>query len=433
MRPHIVDLNDAMLRIARGADELLQSPAYATFVNNQVELGDHGYAHAWLHPRQASNRFWHDLNTAPLTQFGKRVRHHGDLAFLHLQQLRDHAGRPASAIVVVPGTYQRAQLSLLLGIAEAAGLGVTALVDSAVAAGATLPPGLFTVAEVLLHQTVLTRIEVTADQVVRRHLEGILGAGLVHFEQLFVRVIVDAFLTRCRFDPLHDARTEQLLHTHLPAWLSLLAEQPEIILTIDHHGVRHQTRLQREALATAAAPLYQQITQRATGSALVIDHRLNTLPGARAGLRPLQVLAANAVFAGCVASPDLRDLAPHGGVNLRVSLARAENAPSAIVPPQSVAASPSHLLAQHTAYRLSAQPLYLTPRGAVHTTRGPEAVCVVLKDPNGAQIEVLDSAQVALNGRVISGHCALAVGDHISVPGAMALFVPITVTTLNAV
>ena len=115
------------------------------------------------------------------------------------------------------------------------------------------------------------------------------------------------------------------------------------------------------------------------------------------------------------------------------TIARAENAPSAIVPPQSVAASPSHLLAQHTAYRLSAQPLYLTPRGAVHTTRGPEAVCVVLKDPNGAQIEVLDSAQVALNGRVISGHCALAVGDHISVPGAMALFVPITVTTLNAV
>ena len=100
---------------------------------------------------------------------------------------------------------------------------------------------------------------------------------------------------------------------------------------------------------------------------------------------------------------------------------------------QPTATSPSHLLAHHTAYRLSAQPLYLTPRGTVHTIREPDTVCVVLKNPNGAQIEVLDSVQVALNGRVISGHCPLAVGDHISVPGALALFVPITVTTLNAV
>ena len=176
MRPFIVDLNDTAIRVARGSDELVQSPAYATLVKHQIELGDTGYAHAWLHPRQSSNRFWHDLNSAMLTQFGKRVRHNGDLAYLHLQWLRERTGRPTSALFLVPGSYQRPQLSLLLGIAEAAGLGVSALIDSAVASAAMLPPGTYSIAELMLHQTVLTRVEINAHQVERRHVD-VMGIG----------------------------------------------------------------------------------------------------------------------------------------------------------------------------------------------------------------------------------------------------------------
>ena len=433
MRPFIVDLNDTAIRVARGIDELVQSPAYATLINHQIELGDAGYQHAWLHPRQSSNRFWHDLNSATLTRFGKRVRHNGDLAYLHLQSLRERAGRPTSALLLVPGAYQRPQLSLLLGIAQAAGLGVSALIDSAVASAAMLPPGTYSIAELMLHQTVLTRVEINTDQVERRHVE-VIGIGLAHFEQHFLRVIVDAFLTRCRFDPLHDASTEQLLHSHLPAWLNLLSDQPEIILTIDFRGARHETRIQRDALASAVIALYQQIAERAVGTALVLDHRLARLPGAQQSARPVHLLDAAAGFTGCVVSPELAQATSTGGVSLRTVLKRAEHAPNtAITSPASAAPGATHLLARHTAYALSANPLYLTPRGAVQGTRGAEAVGAISRTAHGVQLEVFNTAQIALNGQLIRERCRVTVGDHITVPGAMALFVPIQVTTADAI
>ena len=133
----LIDLNDAELRVARDEQEITRSPGYATLVQHTVVVGEQGFAHAWLHPRHTHSHYWETLNTAPITQLGKRIRHAGDLAFLHLEYLREQAGRPDRITLIVPGRYTRTQLSLLLGIAEAAGLTVEGLVDSAVAVGAT--------------------------------------------------------------------------------------------------------------------------------------------------------------------------------------------------------------------------------------------------------------------------------------------------------
>ncbi|MSR15380.1 MAG: hypothetical protein EXR86_12620 [Gammaproteobacteria bacterium] len=429
MRPTIFEINDVGIRVARGTDEIVCSPGYASYVEGRIELGERGHAHAWLTPRHSSNRFWLELNTSPLHQFGKRVRHAGDLAYLHLELLRERAGNPKSAIFITPSTYQRAQLSLLLGVAQANGMVVTALVDSAAAVGASLSPGQYLYLEATLHQAVLTRIDVDAEAT-RSHCEVLAGCGMVQFEQAMLGCIVDAFLSRCRFDPLHDASTEQLLHTHLPEWLRLLQQRPEIAIAIDFRGTRHETRIHRDALTAATAPLVQQIERRVGGARLILDHRYLCIPGFFAQWPSARHLSPETVLHACAEDPELQAPPGNSGVSLRTSLACIGPELPVRVPlaaPSAPINAPSHLLINHVAYPLTAIPIYLAARGEVRDRAEADSVCRLVLDPSGALIEPCNGAQVAINGQTLVGSRALLIGDHLTIPGATSLFVPIRV------
>ncbi len=423
MRPTLIDLNDSELRISRGVDELARSPGYATLVDHKIEIGETGHANAWRAPRQSHHGFWQLLDTTPLAQLGKRVRHAGDLAYLHLAHLRERGGRPSSAIFIVPGAYQRAQLSLLLGIAQAAGLQVEALVDSAVAVGATLPPGRYTHVETSLAHSTITRLEVDERRATRTHIEIVEETGFTHFEQRIIDCIVAAFLKSSRFDALHDALTEQLLHTHLAQWLGLLAEQPEITLNIDYRGVRHAARLRREVLAEALAPLGRILAERAGAGHILLDYRLRALPGLTTEWAA-QVLPANAALTGCTHSPDLT-LVDSSGVTLRTALAVVPTAVQLVLAPARRHAreprrpplNATHVVHEHVAYPLSMHALYLTARGTVERSAGPDVLGKVMSESGGARVEILSGTALQLNGQVLNGSTSLAPGDRLAVSG----------------
>jgi hypothetical protein len=428
MRPTLIDLNDVELRIARGSDELARSPGYATLVNQKVEIGDSGFAHAWLLPRQSNNRYWQALNTTPVTQLGKRVRHAGDLAYLHLEHLRERGGRPDQAIFIVPACYQRTQLSLLLGIAQAAGLAIDALVDSAVAVGAALAPGTYTIVEALLHQATITQIAVDQQRAVLLQTEIVPEAGHTHFEQRIIGCIVEAFLKDCRFDPLHDAATEQLLHTHLAQWLALLGERPEIAVSIEYHGARHEARLQRGAIAAAIAPLRLSLAQRAGHGSILLDYRLARLPGITLDWPGAQPLPANAALTGCADSPDLQNITGQAvGLRRELAIVPATSRAAPAIPPRAAHTGATHLLVQHLAYPLTHIPLHLTARGTVQRAVAPDTVANVSLDAGGSKVEVTPDAGVLLNGQRIVGSARLSPGDHLTIAGATSLFVPIAV------
>ena len=434
MRPTLIDLNDVELRITRGTDELARSPGYATLVNQKVEIGDKGFAHAWLLPRQSYNRYWQALNTAPLTRLGKRVRHAGDLAYLHLELLRERGGRPSDAIFIVPSAYHRAQLSLLLGIAQAAGLTVKGLVDSAVAVGAILPPGHYTHVEASLYHTNVTQIRVDDRRALRTHTEVVPDTGISHFEQRIISCIVEAFLRGCRFDALHDAATEQLLHTHLAEWLALLAERPEITISLEYRGARHEARLHRDSLAAAIAPLRRTLSARVGAGIALLDYRLGGLPGITLEWPTAQILPAHAALTGCTYSPELHTVTG-GGVTLRTELAVVP-VESRFVPVQAqrlMTQGATHLLVQHVAYPLSTLALHLTARGTVLRAPSADSVGSVVLDGAGARLEVARGATLMLNGQRVTGSARLAPGDHLSVAGAACVFVPITVRDDDAI
>ncbi len=427
MIPCVIDLNDVSVRVAYGLEERVQSPGYAVLDDGRIEIGTAARARAWLHPRQAHNQYWQTLDTSPLQNLGRRVRHAGDLAYLHLTQLLERAGQPKSAIVVVPGSYQRAQLSLLLGIANAAGLTVTAIADSACAAATTLPPGRYCHIEMLLHQSVVTTLEVDEARVRRTAVEVIAGAGLVTIERHLIGALVQAFLSRCRYDPLSQAPTEQALHDLLPEWLTALTSTPEIPIALEHRGHRHETRIQRETLQAAVAPVLRQIQARAGTGLVVLDHRLAAIPGVPSELSAAHVMARDAVFHGCVANPGLAQA--DSGVNLCTELATV--APAGRLPASASRAagalSASHLLIQHTAYPLTGTPLYLAARGGARHGAATDSAFSVVLDNDGARLDVINGATVMLNGDIVIATARVAPGDHIAVLGAPTLFLPIRV------
>ncbi|MBM4228581.1 MAG: hypothetical protein FJ164_12675 [Gammaproteobacteria bacterium] len=429
MRPTLIDLNDVELRVSHGEDEILRSPGYATLVDHKVEVGERGFGEAWRHPRQSHNRYWQMLDTSPLRHLGKRVRHAGDLAWLHLEELRRQAGGPERAMFILPGAYQRAQLSLLLGIAQAAGLQIDALVESAAAAGAVLAPGHYMHVEACLHQTVLTRLEVGEDDAVCVAREVLPELGYLQFEKRILGCVVDSFLTGCRFDALHEGSTEQLLHSQLGQWMSLLAQQGKVTLTIDHRGTRHEAVLQLDDVRAALAPLRRALIARAGTGAVVVDYRLARLPGLLDDWSNALALPAGAVFTGIAHSPGLVEPAG-GGVSLRSQLACVPpqfRLAASHVTPVALASPASHLLVGDTAWELTASAWYLTRRGTVQRGKGVETLGAVIRGPRGAEVTASEGSGLLLNGEPVRGTQALRAGDHLTAVGSACLFVPISV------
>ena len=422
----VIDVNDFELRAALGGDVVATSPGYATAVDGQVELGARALALAQLHPRATENRFWRDLNTAPVQHFGKRVRHHADLAYLHLEQLRTLAGSPQEAVFAVPGSMTHEQLALLLGIAQACRVKPVALVDSAVAAGAAvLGKGQWALIDLQQHQAVITGLAV-AERVTRGVVEVLPGLGLNALRQACVQAVTKAFVTHCRFDPLHHAATEQLLFEQLPHWLEMLADHTEIRVQIDYRGARFDTRVERAAIVTAVTPLLARLRAALpAGTRPVASHRLAAQPGFVDLFGAIPVLTAHAVFNGLQVPPVA---GADQGIRLVTEL-RASSTPTINVEQAltTAAGAPTHLLDHHRAAALGLAPLYLLARGGFSRSADATALCAANVGTNGAELQAQDGGRVLLNGRAVSGRVTLSAGDQITFSGTSALFTAITV------
>ncbi len=418
----VIDVNDYELRAAVGHGEIVSSPGYASVSDGRIELGARALAQAQLHPRTTENRFWRDLDTTPVHHFGKRVRHHADLVWLHLEHLRSLVAPHDGAVFAVPGNLSHEQLSLLLGIAPAAKFTPVALVDSAVAAGAAaLGPGHWAHVDLQQHQAVVTALDV-GGEVRRGAVEVLPGLGVNALRAACVRAITRAFVTHCRFDPLHHAETEQLLHDQLPRWLALLATSPEISVQLAWRGGRFDTRIARAALVDAAVPLLARLRAALPAGLLpVASHRLAAQPGYAEVFGAMPALSSRAVFDALHTPPASSD-----GIRLVTSLP-ASASPTILAPAAAGSVAATHVLDHHRAFALSRQPLYLLARGGV--TRTPEALawCSVALGAHGAELTAQDP-RVRVNGQPVVGRVPLAAGDHVTFTGAAALFTLIAVT-----
>jgi hypothetical protein len=251
-------------------------------------------------------------------------------------------------------------------------------------------------------------------------------------------MIASVFVKKTRFDPLHQAATEQRLVDGLPGWLEAVRDGGRAAIEIEAGGATYSVELHAQEFAGAASHIYDEyarVLQRARPAGgplhLRLSHRFALLPGLHerlAEIRDCEVvrLPRGAAALGALAYERFvrRDgrgltLVQHLPVPLRADTVRAA-APEDSVP---VAMRPTHAVIASRAYRISRHPLTLGAavpgdRRALPLEPGPgvsRSHCTLWSDADATWLEDHSTYGTFVNGDRIAGRVALRVGDRVRV------------------
>lgn len=289
-----LEINDTGLTLLTGGAEPLVSPGVAVIEDRRLLLGIDAMKQSRLKPGRVNSRFWEQLNLEPLGNGGRDVRTAADLAYSHLKSIWQPASGEHEVILVVPGVYNAEQLGLLLGITNECGIPVTGLVDTAVAGSRFSAPGRQLLhLDVHMHRLVISELE-EGKLIRRQRTEIIAGVGQASLRDIWCNSIADAFIRNTRFDPMHQAESEQLLHDRLPGWLESLEQQDSAMLEVETRGRKYQLTIKREQLVQASREIFRQVVRqvaargKGTGVLVQLTHRARALPGLVEALQELE-------------------------------------------------------------------------------------------------------------------------------------------------
>jgi len=292
-----------LLQIDGQADE---SPGFALPEKTGLLVGKAAESKAHLLPRQIINHFWDHLNTDPLEQPGQHgPQSTAEIAYRHLDRIWQQIQKNGDEIIIaVPGHYNRQQLGLILGIANELSIPVKGFVPLALAAAPGAHPG-----KMILHLDIhLHRLEVTyLKQGQQLTLEDSVAGpekGLIYLHRQWAEAIGQEFMSSTRFDPFHQAASEQELYDRLPGIFFNLQHSPSIAFDMTGGSRTYGITLTRDLIARKAATVYTEIGQIIEGLRtqhgenepsviLQLTHRLARLPGCKemlAGIKAAEIL-----------------------------------------------------------------------------------------------------------------------------------------------
>ncbi len=287
----LLDINDCNLQLWHG-EQHLKSPGYALLQGSEYRFGNPAREQARLHPRSVNTRYWGQLNTRPLQPALGPARHSADLVHAHLLALHAEAGSPPEVLLAVPGSLDREQLSLLLGIIDQCPFRATGLVNRSLLLGldvaGTAPVQHL---ELQLHQALLTTLASEDGERYLLRSEPLPGCGLLALQEQLVKTVAATFIRQTRFDPLRQAATEQQLYDALPDALRQIQERGETRIEVAGYAAR----ITASALDDAAQRLIDTVKGAldSNSSALLADPALGLLPGVATALPNLQLLPAD--------------------------------------------------------------------------------------------------------------------------------------------
>ena len=436
-----IELIDAGVLAARGDALSPASPGIALLEQEGAVVGRAAAARARLNPVYMADRFWADLSTDPMPRAADWARSHADLAHAHLSRLWGEVAGPGdAALFAVPGSIRGQALGLLAGIAQTAGIEVRGWVDAAVAACAPLPSSHGTVLhlDIGFHEAVLTVLE--GDLTLRRsRVELAPRVGLKSLYAAWGQLIAEALVRRTRFDPLHQASTEQQLFDKLPGLLATLGNAEEVDVEIEASAGVFGVTLRREQFTFVAESWYSQLLDlvhagRRPGSAVTIalSSRAGLLPGfaARcAGIPEAEVLVLAEGAAARAALQYADPIAGDAQPSLRVELARAVPVPRRAPVRAAAGESPTHVLFAGRAQAILSEPLMigLAPMGD-RVLELPGALpgvsrlhCSLVREGDAVIVHDRSRHGTFVNGERVVGSAYLATGDRLRLgtPGVL--------------
>ncbi len=294
-----LELSDVGIMVAGGEPaELLdideqqkESPGFAIQEKNRLLVGKSAAGKAHIFPFQIINKFWDQLNTRPLQQKNRYAQNHAEIACAHLSHIWENARLHGNEIIVaVPDYYGREQLGLILGMAQEMSIPVKGFISLPIAASFNPCPD-----SMLLHMDIhLHRFEISYLHQDKDLTRGdSISAQEINMEQLqrlWVESIAEEFVHTTRFDPLHQAATEQDLYNRLPGMLENFKDQSSIMFEISNKKQTYQISLLRDMIIQKSDPVYGEIcrliekirNRHGKNSSLIklqLTHRIACLPG----------------------------------------------------------------------------------------------------------------------------------------------------------
>ncbi len=383
-----LELSDAGILVAGGNPIRLltvdgqkkESPGFAIPEKKRLLVGKPASDKAHHFPLQVISRFWDQLNTEPLKQKNPHAQNHAEIAYAHLSHIWEIV-KPYGdeMIIAVPDFYSREKLGLILGMARELSIPVKGFVSLPIAASYYADPNVK-----LLHLDIhLHRFEI-----VHLHQGEYLTAknsvtfDEISLEQLYrgwVETIAEEFVHATRFDPLHQAATEQELYNRLAAALDIFKTQSSCLFELWHGKDRYRITLLRDVLFQKSEKVYDEIcrfieTMRDEHgknellTVLQTTHRVACLPGLKNKL--LEMENCNIIElesgAGALGALKLWDQLADGhlgnGASFFTRRPWQQTEPKtsrAISDKTSHTISPSHLLYRDVAYPISEKPLII--------------------------------------------------------------------------
>lgn len=432
MSLHLIELHDHAISIRAPDHTLLaRSPGFANIAGGAPVYGDAARQRARLHPREHFTQFWTQLNLDPLPVKHRQIRHAADLAHGHLAALTQPLQFPDGAIIGVPGTYNRNQLAVLLGIVRQLSFDAVGLIDLALLQAAASPANECVILDLQLHQAVLSRFRRVDGHLAREQVVAVPFAGLLALQEAWTGLITDEFILQSRFDPLHTAETDQYVYDRLDQWIATLLDQDKALLEINMKGTVHQAWLTRAQLEQRAQAVYARIAAELAalrGPDTVLHVRANQLylPGLAQSFPGLVALDDDAAMAACLQHIDFIRRPPDK-LQFITRLPLANAAPS-VPPPQ--LRRPTHVLFNHSALPLPAGRIMFGAAPAdVQSTRvvplppesGIDGGIALVRNTRGLQLEVHTNAPVSVNGVPAQQNQMLALGDLMRIGEAAEL------------
>lgn len=441
-----LELIDAALVVARqqgeSVDVVADAPGVALLEDSQTVTGLDALQRVRRQPLLAHTNFWRGLSTQPLTRPSRVAGTAADVAFAQAEKLLGQFKQDGTGVLLaVPAGYNRDQLGLLLGVINETGVPVAGLVDAALAACSLEPaPARVLHLDLELHQALLTVLEYSGGEhpgLKRSRYEIALRHGLLGIQQSLVQFIAENFVRKTRFDPLHDANSEQRLVDQLPAWLAELQQAETVTLSFQFADRELQLEVERSQLIAAAEPHYQELLRLVQGARVAgmpielrLSQRVASMPGLLDRFRTLrdctiQVLPPAAAALGALQyAGSIRRASDSLALIYQLPVPRADSgdleaADVEATPPQ---LRPTHVLFQGRAWSITEQPLTIgwAVEGRARAMTLPNALpgisrahCTLVRRNGAVMVEDHSTYGSFVNDEKVSGRTPLTVGDRL--------------------
>jgi len=357
-----------------------ESPGYALPEKDRLTVGGAARKQAHLYPRQVIDRFWDQLNTEPLAQPNPYAENNAEVAYEHLAGIWKTVSRYGNEMVIaVPGFMRREHMGLILGITRELSIPVRCFVPQGVVATPDhVPEGLLLHLDIHLHRAEVTCLK-REDRLTLQDAQSVEGCGTSGLFKTWVSAIAEEFVRSTRFDPFHQAASEQELYDRLPVVLRRLQDNPSVEFEMTGGAKTYGITLTRDLFIQKSVPILEafiqlidrmqeQYGQNKSAVILQLTHRLILLPGIKEMLvaeNDRQVIELER-GAGALGALRFWDPSAHEKIGRSAPFLTSRSLQRVNpVPPSSPESRfdqvirPTHLLYRNIAYPITDKPLFI--------------------------------------------------------------------------